>query len=182
MEISAKVEGLEEALAAMRAAFPADPKAQRQILNRAMSDSAVATIVRDAKQHALAGDSSGALSESIGVRPKSLRRVKTSRAVAGVEVVPIRSNLKAMRMYIQHYYTARGRTPKAFMILSGIRHGHLIEFGTVRHGPRPFLWPAAQSQLSPFMQRVAADMQRQIESRVRRARHGKHSATGRRGR
>ena len=182
MEPSVKIEGLEEALNAMMAAFPSDQKKQRQILNGTMRKSAAMTILLDAKQRALAGDGSGALSESLGIRNTSLRKVKTARAVAGVEVVPIRHNLKAMQMYIQHYYTAKGRAPHAGMLLSGIRHGHLIEFGTVNHGPRPFLWPAANAQLAPYMQRLAADMQRQIESRVRRARNRKHSVTGRAGR
>lgn len=178
MEVAVRIEGLDGAMKAMLDAFPADPKVQRQVLNGAMRRSALQTIVMDAKQRALAGDGSGALSESIGVRAKGLRRLRTSRAVAGVEVAPIRGNLKAMQMYISHYYTAQGRTPKPGMLLSGIRHGHLIEFGTFRTAARPFLWPAASSQLSPYMQRIAAEMRRDIERRVKRTR----TVTGRLGR
>jgi hypothetical protein len=182
VEASVKIDGLEEAMRSMLAAFPSNRKEQKIILNGAMRKSASQTIAREAKERALAGDSSGALSEAIGIRARSRRNIKTARTVGALEVTPIRSNRKAMLMYIQHYYTSRGRTAPAGMILSGIRHGHLIEFGTVNHGPRPFLWPAAKGQLSPYMARLAADMRRQIESRVRRARHGKHSVTGRAGR
>jgi hypothetical protein len=169
MDMSARVQGLDSAMEAMAAAFPADAKVQRQILTGAMRRSAAQTILKDAKQRALESDGSGALSEALGIRNRSRRAIKTARTVAGVEITPIRSNLKAMAMYINHYYTARGRTPKSGMLLSGIRHGHLVEFGSVNNTPRPFLWPAAQSSMAPYMQRLAAEMRHQIDQRVRRA-------------
>lgn len=186
MDIGLKVEGLDAAMEALRATFPADHKVQRQILNTAMGKSARATMLAEVKQRALTGPTgvqrSGALSESIGVRNQSRRKVMTKRAVAGVEIAPIRSNLKAMARYIDYYYTRQGRTPRIGMLNSGIRHGHLIEWGTVKHGPAPFLFPGVNNNLAPFLQRLAADMRRTMEQRVRRKARGKHSVTGRRGR
>jgi hypothetical protein len=180
MDVGVRVVGLEDAMKAMTDAFPNNPREQRGILNSAMRRSAAQTILLEAKQRALQGDGSGALSESLGIRNKSLRKIKTSRSVAGVEIAPIRTNRRAMAMYIDHYYSRAGRVAPAFMVLSGIRHGHLIEFGTVYSAARPFLWPAAEGQLSPYMQRVAAEMRKQIDNRLRRSR--KHSFTGRLGR
>jgi hypothetical protein len=186
VELSAKVEGLDAAMRALLATFPADAKKQKQVLTNAMKSSARATMLAGVKSRALRGPTgiqkSGALSESIGVRSMSRRKIMTRRVVAGVEIAPIRSNLKAMAMYINHYYSQKGRTPKPGMLLSGIRHGHLIEFGTVKHGPQPFLHDGVRSGLAPFMQRLAAEMRAQMERNVRRARGGRPSKTGRLGR
>ena len=169
MEPSVKIEGLESALKAMQAAFPANAKKQKQILNAAMRSSANKAMVPTAKQFALAGDGSGALSESLGIRNMSTRTLRATGNVAGVQVVPVRANRKAMQMYIQHYYIARGRTPDANMITSGIRHGHLVEFGSVNNTPQPFLWPAAASGKGAYIRNFAGEMKKKTESAVRRA-------------
>jgi hypothetical protein len=185
VETGLKVQGLDAAMAAMREIMPNQPKEQQKIINPAMKKSAKATMLAEIKQRALTGPTgnraSGALSESIGIRNQSKRKVMTKRAVAGVEIAPIRNTPKAMAMYVSHYYTQRGRTPHIGILDSGIRHGHLVEWGTVNHGPAPFLFPGVNNNLAPFLQRLAADMRRTMEQRVRRAR-GKHSVTGRRGR
>jgi len=174
MEPSVKIEGLDEAMKAMLAAFPADPKKQRQLVNGAMRASAARTILPVAKSMSLAGDGSGALSEALGIRNQSRKKLAMKQGAAGVEVVPVRSNRKAMMMYIAHYYTGRGINPPAEMITSGIRHGHLVEFGTgprERSGPmpaRPFLWPAGSSQAAPYKSRFAGDMKKKIEAAVKR--------------
>lgn len=168
LEVDAKVEGLEEAMKAMLAAFPSDERRQRGILNSSMRSAAKGTILADAKRRADSGDSSGALAESLGIRSTSKKKLKTRRVVAGVEVVPVRSNMKAMAMYIQHYYTARGRTAPANMLTSGIRHGHLVEFGSVNNTARPFLWPAAQSGRNAYIGRFSADLTKKTEAAVKR--------------
>lgn len=163
-----KVEGLEDAMKAMLAAFPADPKRQRGILNASMRMASNKTILADAKQRAKKGDSSGALSESLGIRATSKRKLSARQAVAGVEIVPVRSNMKAMAMYIQHYYTNQGRTAPTSMLTSGIRHGHLVEFGSVNNAADPFLFPAAQSQRGAYITRFSADLTKKIEAAVKR--------------
>lgn len=153
---------------AMLAAFPKDERRQRGILNASMRSASKDTILADAKQRALRGDGSGALSESLGIRATSKRKLKMRMAVAGVEIVPVRTNMKAMALYIQHYYTAQGRTAPAKMLTSGIRHGHLVEFGSVNNPAYPFLWPAAQAGQSAYTNRFAADLTKKTEAAVKR--------------
>jgi hypothetical protein len=168
MEPMVKVQGLESALKTMREAFPADEKAQRAIINGSIRKAAAPTILAEAKQRAQANDKSGALTAALGIRNLSRRYIRTRRVVGGVEITPIRGNLKAMALYIDYYYTRRGRIPPAGIVLSGIRHGHLVDWGTVRSDPKPFLYPAMRSGMAPYMQRLANDMRRTIEQRVKR--------------
>ena len=168
MEGTVKIEGLDSALAAMRAAFPIAPKQQARLLNSAMRTAAERSIVPIAKSLALTGDSSGALSESIGVRFQSAVKRRARGVAAGVEVVPVRFNVRAIAMYIQHYYTDRGKTASINLVAAGIRHGHLIEFGTVRTAARPFLWPAGQSGKSGFTNKFSKILKKRIEAAVKR--------------
>jgi hypothetical protein len=163
---SVKVEGLEQAMKAMQAAFPQNESRQRGILNASMRAASRDTILADAKRRARVGDGSGALSEALGIRAVSKRKLRMRRAVAGVEIAPIRSSMKAMAMYINYYYTQRGRTAPAKMLSSGIRHGHLVEFGSVNNAANPFLWPAARSQNSDYIGRFASDLRKKTEAAV----------------
>ena len=168
MEVAVKITGLKEATRAMQAAFPKDAKKQAGLLNSAMRTAGKNTILASAKRRALQGDGSGALSESLGFRATAVR-VRTARQVAAsVYIAPIRFNRKAMMMYINHYYTKRGKIPSAWLIGSGIRHGHLAEFGSKNNAARPFLWPAGQSQQGAYVGRVAGDLRKKIAAAVRR--------------
>ena len=162
------VVGVEEAMKALQAAFPQNPREQRKILNRAMSQSAKKTMVPMAKSLAMQGDGSGALSESIGMRNASARKIRERRAAGFVEMVPIRGHKKAMSMYIAHYYTSRGITPSAWLVANGLRYAHLIEFGSANNKARPFLWPAASAQSGAYQNIFGATMKRQIELSVKR--------------
>lgn len=168
IDTSIKVEGLEDAMKAMLAAFPSNPTRQRGILNASMRLAGRSTILADAKQRAKSGDGSGALSEALGIRATSKRKLANRQAVAGVEIVPVRSNLKAMALYIAHYYTSQGRTAPTGMLTNGVRHGHLVEFGSVNNSPRPFLLPAASAQKGAYITRFANDLQKKTEAAVRR--------------
>ena len=157
----------------MRAAFPANPEQQRRILNQSISGAARKTIVRAAKSLAHRGDGSGALAESIAPRALSRSTALSRGAVSSIVVTPVRSNKKAIGMYIAHYYTSRGRVPPASILTSGIRYGHLVEFGHATRGggfvgAHPFLWPAATSQSGAYKQQVAVSLKRKIELAVRR--------------
>jgi hypothetical protein len=154
---------------AMAAAFPTDPKKQKALLGGSMRAAAADSILRQAKVLAMQGDGSGALSEALGIRTQPAKKIRTKRISAGVEVTPIRGNRTAMAMYINHYYTSRGRNAPAKMITSGIRHGHLVEFGTVHSPARPFLYPAASSKTSDYVSKFAASLKKKTESAVKRA-------------
>ena len=168
MEGKAKIKGLGSAMKAMAAAFPKDPRQQSRLLNSTMRTAAKGTMLIAAKGFALAGDGSGALSESLGIRNQSRRKVSAKNAAAGVEIVPVRHNPRAIAQYINHYYTSRGKTAPASVVTSGIRHGHLVEFGTVRTSARPFLWPAAQSGRAGYINRFSAILRKKTEAAVRR--------------
>lgn len=163
MQVTMKADW-EKAITAMAAAFPTDPKKQRGILNSSMRSSA-ADMLADAKLRAQAGDGSGALSEALGIRTQSKKKLSTSMAVAGVEIVPIRYNPKAISLY-QNYY--HGGKISGFKI-NGIRHGHLVEFGSKNNTARPFLWPAAQANESGYIKKFSVELTKKTEAAVRRA-------------
>lgn len=168
MDMQVRIEGLEEALAAMRAAFPDNYEQQRRLLNQAMAGSAKKSFIPMAKQLARRGDSSGALSESIAARAASRSRSLQRSMTAFVQVTPVRFNRKAIAMYVQHYYTRLGKNPGTKVVTSGIRHGHLVEFGT-RHSPaQPFLWPAATAQRGKYIAEFAGFLRKKTEAAVRR--------------
>jgi len=169
MDMGVQMKGLDDALKAMEAAFPKDPNKQRGLLNSAMRGAANKTIVPVAKQLAKAGDGSGALSEAIAVRNQSKKKLRSKNVAAGVEVVPVRFNRKAIALYIQHYYTNVGRVAPANMFASGIRHGHLVEFGSVNNSPRPFLKPAGDVADDVYIQAFAKAMRSATERAVKRA-------------
>ncbi len=167
MQGRAKIVGLKDAMAAMAAAFPKDPKKQKSLLAGAMRMSASKTILQSAKRRALSSGGSGALSESLGIRIQSAGKMRTKRAAAAIEIVPVRMNRKATAMYISHYYTKRGKAAPASIVTSGISHGHLVEFGSANNAARPFLWPAAQSRKQAYVNRFAKDLRKKIEAAVR---------------
>ena len=170
MQVDVKLDGLEDAIKAMAAAFPADPNKQRKLVNGAMINSAKKNILPTAKQRAKVGDGSGALSESLAVRVQPRKKTNTKGVAAGVEIVPLRSNRKAMAMYINHYYTQKGLTAPAKMMVSGIRHGHLVEFGSVNNTATPFLWPAATSGKASYINDFGVELRKSVDKAVDRAR------------
>lgn len=172
MEGTVELRGLEDALRALQAAFPNDTKQQQRMVHGAMGGSARKSLLPIAKNLAKRGDSSGSLSEALGVRTQPAR--KRRGKAGGMEIVPVRHNKKAMALYVQHYYTQRGKAVPAGIFASGIRHGHLVEFGfTHRSGAHipayPYLWPAARSGSQEYRNLFAGELKKRIESAVRRA-------------
>ena len=169
MEANARLTGLSEAMLALAMAFPNDQKTKQRILHSAMGGAARKTILPVAQQLAKIGDGSGALSSSLGVRVMNKRKRAARGAAGGMELVPIRFKNDAIYDYIHHYYTSRGKTPPADMVASGIRHGHLVEFGSVHNTAKPFLWPAAQAQAGAYTRIFAEVLRKRIAANVKRA-------------
>ena len=117
MQGTAKIKGLDSALKAMQAAFPKDRKQQQRIINGAMGAAARKSFLPIAKQLSKQGDASGALSEALAVR--AMGKKKRAGRVGGMEVVPVRSNKKALALYIAYHYTRRGLTIPAERITQG---------------------------------------------------------------
>jgi HK97 gp10 family phage protein len=170
MQVSAKIDGLEDALKAMAAAFPADPKKQRSLVNSAMRTAAKKEMLPTAKQKAKVGDGSGALSEALAIRVQPKKKTSAKGVGAGVEILPLRSNRKALAMYINHYYTQNGLKPPAGILVSGIRHGHLVEFGSVNNNATPFLWPAATAGKGAYTNMVGDELKKAVDKAVNKAR------------
>jgi hypothetical protein len=167
MQATARIRGLDGALKSLQAAFPNNPKQQQRIVNGAMGGSARKSFLPIAKQLAKRGDSSGALSEALAVR--AMGRRKRRGRVGGMEVVPVRNSTKAMALYISHYFTERGKNPSGTVLIDGIRHGHLVEFGTAHSAAYPYLWPAAVSGSTEYRALFANELKKRIEGAVRRA-------------
>ena len=54
------------------------------------------------------------------------------------------------------------------VMTSGIRHGHLVEFGTKKTSPQAFLWPAAKAGFPKYKTLFAGELKKRIEARVKR--------------
>ena len=166
MEGSAKIKGLDEAMKAMQSAFPTDFKKQAQIINGSMGASARKSILPIAKLNAMKGDGSGALSEALKVRAQKAK--KRRGKAGGMEITPVRHDRKAIAKYISFYYTAQGKNAPINAVANGIRHGHLVEFGTVKMASSAFLWPASKSGQSTYISLFAGEMKKKIAAAVKR--------------
>lgn len=173
VDMTVKIEGLDQALRNIREAFPDEPKEQRKLLTASMSGAARKTFIPMAKSLALQGDGSGALSESIKPRAVSLARARLKGAAAAVEITPVRSDRRAIAKYIAYYYASRGRSAPASLASNGLRYGHLVEFGFkhkrggVEIAGRPFLWPAAAAQKTAYVNEFAKSVKSKIAARLR---------------
>ena len=173
MDGTVKVEGLESAMKALEAAFPKDPVKQRKLLNQGMAQAGRKTILPIAKQMARKGDSSGALSESLAMRARSQAKARRRGAVSSMTVAPVRSNRKAMAMYINHYLKTGeiSLSDIARLMGSGIRHGHLVEWGTSNpyRAANPFMYPALKAGYGAFLRVLGSNIEKKVELAVKRA-------------
>jgi len=181
VDLDVRLAGLEDIERALEQAFPRDPRKQKQVLGGGMRRAAQ-PMLTDAKLGALRGDSSGALSDSLGIRSVSKRDqnkyIKTGQgfSVSGIggtaitqalQIVSLRNKKSAIAKY-QSYYDAPW--------VESIRHAHLVEFGHGvrgnsggRVGPRPFLGPAVDRNARLYVNLLAASVRKSIELAVARA-------------
>lgn len=165
IEFTGKVHGVKSVMKTLRAAFPKNAEQQRRLLNQAMSGSARGSILPIAKALALIGDGSGALSESLAPRAVSKSRAMRKGAAASVQITPVRYNKKAMAMYSAFYF---GRGTHVTRLAEGIRHGHLVEFGTKHSAAYPFLYPALKSGRAGYINIFAETLEKKIAAAVKR--------------
>lgn len=168
MEGKASIQGLDAAMKALQSAFPVDHKKQAQIINGAMGSSARKSFLPVSKQLAKHGDASGALSESLAIRAMPARLRRQRGKAGGMQMMPVRFSLKAIALYISHYYTSRGLNAPADVLSIGIRHGHLIEFGSRNNAADSFLWKATIAT-PRYVSLFAGELKKRIESAVKRA-------------
>ncbi len=137
IDISVKVLGLREVTKTLTKKLP--PKARGKVVARAMRIAARA-MVRTAKSAASRGKS-GSLTASTSIWQDKKRSKGDRGTFVRLHLGPRRSNKAAILKYWTFY---TGRTARPEDIASGIRHGHLVEFGVPSKGipARPFLRPA----------------------------------------
>lgn len=166
MEITTKVEGLDQLLKNIGSVLP-DPRKQRSWLNQAMSYSAKRTLLSDAKIKAESFDGSGALAESLKPRARSRSQARRRGVTAWVQVGVVRKDVKAAAKYANYYRNTS-------VVQSGIRHGHLVEFGhRTKNGyvaARPFLGSSIGMNTARMVRLFSARMKRLLENRMRRMR------------
>lgn len=135
MEINTKVTGLAEITELLLRELPA--AAARRPLLRA-SHIALESPVRDLKARYYRHNKSGSL--AIATRSWTARKRMSlkgnSERFSSVQMGPKRGSLEAMAAYQQFYRSKRKKRLTLKRAALGIRHGHLIEWGT-KHA-RPF--------------------------------------------
>lgn len=108
--------------------------------------------------------SSGALAESIGIRARKSRNGGQHRILIG----PLRNDKQAFLQYLSFY----GISLSSKNAKSGIRHGHLVEFGHSYPGgsvpARPFMRPAMDSQKSRVVAVFRDTLRKRINSTIKR--------------
>ena len=125
MKVDVKTEGLAHLVETLQLL---STQGQRQAMAGALRQAA-RPMVRQAKSAYRSLGGSGALAQSVAAwqRRKGLLRGET---FASIEVGPKRSNRAAVAKYYA-FYRKKARTKG---LVSGIRHGHLVEFGFTHRG------------------------------------------------
>lgn len=169
-KVRVKVDGLQDVLKAIHNIFPNDPTAERALLSQGMAASMRKHMLPMAKQLAASTNKSGALSESLAVRTVAKKHLRylPARANAAVRLVPVRMNYKAMTTYINYYYGRKGKLPPDSIWTSGIRHGHLVEFGSKNNSPKPYILPAVKAGKASFQDDWSKYLWLKTKARVRR--------------
>jgi len=129
MKVDVQVRGLKELTETLTRVLPA--KVQQKAVATALRKAA-GPMVRAARASYKANARSGSLAAAMAIwRNRKGERRRGSTTFASVELGPRRSNKRALVKYYSYY---RGKPTPAQLRL-GIRHGHLIEFGTKRGTP-----------------------------------------------
>lgn len=152
---SIKVEGLKELEQALLKEIP---KEARKVLLGGLRDAAQPMLAM-AKGYAKSTDASGALSESLALKTVSAKRTKHS---ASILLGPNRMSSTAKAMYLAYYNQDWDAAN------DGIRHGHLVEFGTKHSGADPFLRPALDAAGPFFAHGFAGATWKRLASKIKK--------------
>jgi len=96
-----------------------------------------------------------------------MRKGRKGGNITGLWVAPIRNQRKALLQYLSFY----GIPLSGKAANSGIRHGHLVEFGHQvpgggSVGPRPFLRPALESNKGEVISIFKSTLAKRIDALV----------------
>lgn len=129
MKVSVQVLGLKELTETLTKALPA--KVQQRAVAAALRKAA-APMVTAARSGYSSHAQSGSLATAMTAwRNRKQERRRGSQTFASVEIGPRRSSKRALAQY----YAFHGRKPTPAQLRLGIRHAHLIEWGTKRGTP-----------------------------------------------
>ena len=172
IDVDVTIDGLSAAFEVVHKTV-GDARKQTRMIHGAMGHAARKHFLPDAKRGADSADQSGALAESLKVRAMPVRKRRQRGIAAGMELVPVRYDKKAMAKYVHHYYTSRGEGVPPWVFIDGIRHGHLIEFGfSHRSGKkfssRPFLYEAVKANFKAFEAEFSRGLWRRAENAIKR--------------
>lgn len=161
MDVNAKVHGMREVTELFLKHLPA-AAAKRPMLRA--SHIAVEGTVGELRTAYLSHNKSGSLAHATRswTARKRMSMKGGSETFSSVQVGPKRSNFEAIAMYQQFY--ARPLTPRTFKY--GLRHAHLVEWGTKHSRPFRHMSRIAQSRfneiITTFEREMAAGMRRAI--------------------
>ena len=163
--LTIKVDGLEELEEALK---QFTDKMQNKLITSALR-AAAKPVVKDAKRraHQTSAPSSGALAESIGLKVRKSHR--RGGNITGLWVAPIRNQRKALLQYLSYYgIPLSGKNAN-----SGIRHGHLVEFGHQKPfggsvEPRAFLRPALEQNKGVVISIFKTTLRKRIDALVKK--------------
>lgn len=117
---------------------------------------------------------------SVARQDNALKRAMTTAleptAMLAVQMAPKRSGNLARSIIISDTAKGAAKNPDAVTMYLGAsyrkgargRHAHLLEFGTVKMAPRPFLRPAWDQDGDAMLQRLAGELRTQIAAAVKR--------------
>jgi len=127
-----KIHGLADVDKLLRKTLP--EKAQRNTVRKIMHVAA-RPMVKDLKRQYKALGGSGSL--ALATRSWNVTKGFKGRFKGSIDVGPKRNSLRALKRYFSYYYPNQ-RIP-ATRLTTGIRHGHLVEWGTEHSQGRAIL-------------------------------------------
>ncbi len=158
-KIKVKVLGLRELERKLTQQIP--KKAQAKVVNRALRKAAK-PMVQTARLRARRGKSNAL---SIAMSIWQVKKRTKLRNFGSVEFGPRRNNKRAIAAYWDFY---AARTPTASDIINGIRHGHLVEWGTKTTPAHPFMRPALDAHGRQTIADFGKILGREIEKEAAR--------------
>lgn len=163
MKVTVEITGLRELRETLTRSLPA--KVQRKAVASALRNAAQ-PMVKAAKASYRALGGSGSLAVATGVwRNRKAERKGSALTFASIEVGPRRSNRRALATYYAHY---RGRTPTPHQLSLGIRHGHLVEWGTTHSAARRIMTRVFDTHARAAVERFGGELARAIEKEAER--------------
>jgi len=103
-----------------------------------------------------------------GLVAKRTENLKNSIGV-GIKLTERQAGLHRRGFKANPKSSAEAFVGPSYDLGGGGRHGHLVEFGTVNHGPQPFMRPAWDSQKTDVFDDIKKELWAEISKAAKRA-------------